>query len=60
MKDENLKKVTLNLNRESYARLGELHPQTPRAEIIRLIVDAYIAAAQQSAAMILDRIKEMP
>jgi hypothetical protein len=57
---EDLQKVTLNLTKSDYARLAVLHPGTPKAQVIRMVIEAYITAAEVGGQMVLDKVKAQP
>lgn len=57
---EDLQKITLNITKSDYARLDILHPQTPKAQIIRMVLQAYIAASETGGQMVLENVKAKP
>jgi hypothetical protein len=43
----NLRKHTLHLGHDQYARLSELHPEVSAAKLIRQILESYLKAQEQ-------------
>lgn len=48
--DKPLEKVTLNLFKGDFARLGELHPQIGASVVIREMISAHIRSVDETVA----------
>lgn len=58
--NNDLVKVTLNLNRKNYEWLKTIHPESGPAVIIRTLIQAYRSATERKGELLLEDIEQLP